>query len=78
MELINKFIEACKANMPAGEALDSFVGFAQDAEDDPVKAEALALWCEEYEEGDGFRPEMYQMNGTELFDFFEDYRETNG
>ena len=77
MDVIQKFIEACKEHMPDSKAREAFIGFAKDAEEDPQKEACLKLWCEEYMNGDGtFEEAMFSQDDTALLDFYEEYLAT--
>ena len=73
MDLVNKFIEAVNSHVDDDETRKSFVGFATDAQSDPVKMQALEAFCKDYPRTDGtFDPIMYENPSYALIDLYDE------
>lgn len=73
MDLVNKFIEAVNSHVDDDETRKSFVGFATDAQSDPVKMQALEAFCKDYTRTDGtFDPIMYENPSYALIDLYDE------
>ena len=73
MDMVANFINAVESRVDDTEKKESFVGFAKDAQKDPMKMKALDAFMNMYMRSDGsFDPAMYENPSYVLFDLYDD------
>ena len=77
MDIISNFIEAVNNHADDEEVKKSFIGFANDAKNDPVKMEALEKFINDYMHSNGsFDPIMYENPSYALLDIYDEVLES--
>ena len=73
MDIVAHFIDAVESRVDDLETKKSFIGFAKDAQEDPVKMQALTRFIDSYTRSDGtFDPIMYSNPSYVLMDMYDD------
>lgn len=78
MDISSIFIDAVQNRVDDQEVRDSFVGFAKDAQSDPIKMKALEIFINKYMHSNGsFDPAMYENPSYALMDIYDEVLEGN-
>ena len=70
---VTQFIDAVESHVDDLEKKKSFIGFAKDAQSDPVKMQALERFINDYTRSDGtYDPIMYENPPYALMDIYDE------